>query len=106
MLGLLGYDIDSEGNINFGRSQMAVITMQDVGDGSILRIHGNTDTFFFSGDFGGENVFYPKKISSKFVYFSDGSRNDFKVPKTEFKDSLLYALSEYKKLVSKENLRG
>jgi hypothetical protein len=106
VLKILGYDVDLNGFIRPTRNQMAVITLEDSEDGGVLRIHGNSSSFFYeAGEISGE-FFHPQKMGSRYVYFSDGSDNGFRVSKKEFTDGLLLALSEYEKMNAKQGLRG
>ncbi|NYZ80179.1 hypothetical protein H0N95_02925 [Candidatus Micrarchaeota archaeon] len=106
VLKILGYEIDGVGNIRPTRNQMAVITLEDTEDGGVLRIHGNASSFFYEAGEIGSEFFHPLKMSSKFVYFSDGSDNGFKVTKKEFTNGLMLAMSEYQKATTKHDLRG
>lgn len=108
ILRVLGYLIDDKGNIKTNENQLAVVTLEDTGDGGLLRIHGNSNSFFYEGDAFQQklNLHHPLKISKKYIYFFDGTETSYKIKRNEFAESLMQAMSEYNVVVSKKDLRG
>lgn len=106
VLKILGYDVDLNGNIRRTRNQMAIITLEETDEGGTLRIHGDPSSFFYEAGETNEGILHPLRMSSKYVYFSDGTDDGFRIPRKEFTDGLMIAMSEYQRVISKESLRG
>ena len=108
ILKILGYEIDNKGNIKIGETQMAIVTIEDTEDGGILRLHGDSSKFFYRGEevMSSDYLYYPDKISSKYLYFTDGEENGFKVSKKEIQHRLLEAMATFQEIAPKNELRG
>lgn len=105
ILTVLGYRVDTKGNVTTTNNQLAIISLQPTEEGGILRIHGSSDSFFYSGEEDLEfDLTFPTKVSSKYVFFH-GGEDGFKISRKEFTENMLKALAEYNDIV-KRNLAG
>lgn len=102
ILGMLGYEIDSNGNVLYGQNQMAIVSLENSSTGGVLRMHGTDDEFFYSGDIllREKELLFPSKITSKYVYFSR-EEETVRVDSREFVENALKAFSEFNKISSK-----
>lgn len=102
LLKLLGYEVGRGGKIAPSLNQLAVLSLEDAGDGGVLRIHGDAEGFFFAGDQLTKELplSFPTKLTPKYVYF-EGPAGDFRVPANEFVENTLYAIVEFNKLVTR-----
>ena len=98
MLKLLGYDVDTKGNVNTTHNQLAIISLEETDEGGILRIHNNPEEMMSQGI--GELVFFPTRVTTKFVYFR-GSGEPFKINEREFSENLIEAFNEYQSVDQK-----
>ena len=100
----LGYNVDNEGNIETTNNQLGLISLENTLDGGILRIHGDSTSFFYKGDETLETIplSFPTRITSKFIYFE--GEDQIKVTKKEFTENVMLALSEY--IQTKKTIAG
>ena len=102
ILNVLGYKIDDKGNVRSTNNQPAIVSLEPTLEGGILRIHGSSDNFFYTGD---ENfdmdLAFPIRVTSRFVYFQ-GEDDGFKINQKEFTENMLHALVEYNDVVRRE----
>jgi|GEM_PF-3115578 len=105
VLFLLGYKIGNDGVVEESSNQLGLISLQNTGDGGVLRIHSDADSFFYNGgDLSDvEGLCFLSRVSSRFVYFEGAE--DVKVSKNEFEGFLFNALSEYY-VVGKKGVAG
>ena len=92
----LGYRVDEEGNVEETGNQMCLISLENTGDGGVLRLHSDVNSFFYKGEDLEEVVSqlsFLTRISSKYAYFEGAE--EVKVSKKEFEEYLFSALSEY-----------
>lgn len=105
ILSTLGYKVDEKGNIITTNNQLAIVSLQPTFEGGILRIHGSSDHFFYTGE---ENLdldlAFPIKVSPRYVYFQ-GISDGFKIDRREFTENMLHAIAEYNEVV-KRRLAG
>ena len=105
VLVLLGYDVTSDGSVEESSNQLGLVSLQNTIDGGILRIHSDSDSFFYKGsDLSGvEGLCFLSRISSKFVYFE--GEETIKVSKRDFEEFFFSALGEYYSL-GKQGIAG
>lgn len=103
VLNLLGYKVGQRGTISPGPNQPAVLSLEDAGDGGVLRIHGDADNFFFTSDplLQELELSFPSKLTQKYVYF-EGPAGDFRIPTPEFVDNAMRAIAEFNKIVNRK----
>ena len=105
VLFMLGYNITSKGIVEESNNQLGLISLENTGEGGILRIHSDVESFFYKGEDleGLDSLCFLSKVSSKYVYF-DGAE-EVKVNKKDFEDFLFHALTEYYS-VGKQGVAG
>ena len=102
ILNVLGYEIDSKGNIVYGTNQIAIVSLENEFGSGILRVHGTDDQFFYAGDalLNEKELLFPSKITSRYVYFQ-GKKETVRIESKEFMDNALRAFVEFNKISSK-----
>ncbi len=90
-----GYKIDEKGNIYHTNHLITAISIEETPEGGILRVHRPIDSFFYNYDLE-DNLFFPEKISKKYVYFRNKKDEKFKVRKKEFEEKVIEAMINYK----------
>lgn len=104
LLKMLGYEIDGKGNIHQTLTQLAVLSLENTPDGGVLRIHGEADNVFFSGEQQAaemQSFCFPSKITKNYVYF-EGSDGKIRVDNKEFIESATIAIGQMNQLVQKK----
>ena len=103
ILRVLGYEVDSRGNVRQGLNQLAVFSLESTMDGGILRIHSDDGWFFYSGDptLDELSVAFPVRVTQRYVYF-DGDDGDMRVANGEFVENALKAFGEYNRTIKKK----
>ena len=105
VLVLLGYKVFPDGSILESNNQLGLVSLQNTDEGGVLRIHSDSNSFFYKGDElnGVEGLCFLSRISSRFVYFE--GEEVVKVSKKDFEDFFFHALDEYYSL-GKEGIGG
>lgn len=103
LLKMLGYEIDGKGNIRQTLTQFAVLSLENTPEGGVLRIHGEADNVFFSGEQQAEELqafCFPSKITKNYVYF-EGPDGKIRVDDKEFVESAVIAIGQMNNLMQK-----
>lgn len=102
ILDILGYKIDNKGNVKSTNNQPAIVSLEATPGGGVLRIHGSSDNFFYTGDEVLDmDLAFPTRVTSQYVYFQ-GEDGGFRIDRREFTENMLYALLEYNNVVKRE----
>ena len=106
LLSILGYEIDTKGNVSEGLNQLGVISLESTGEGGVLRIHGTREEFFYAGDelMDQLDLAMPVRITTRYVYFQ-GINDDYRIPIKEFAENAVRAFGIYNCL-TKRDLAG